>query len=317
MDATHNAALAALGERRFASFAEAADAALAGLSDAVPGTLVLARFDPDGEVCRVTDLRGAPIQGLERGVTLRVATPGVWIDQELLTSAGIRSSLVAPLELHDGNVVGLVCAFAPDAGAFMEGHRVLVTLASRVLAYEWEAVRAQAELRHLRDEARDGGKTDADTGLFDRDAFLEVLDREWKLAKRSTVQSYLVVCRVVVGGAVNGNGSPVSTLGLKDAAEVLSGVARTTDHVGRVGQGTLAAVLVGCHGSEGAEAFVARLRHAVSRATQGRPFSVEIACSYRDVKQFDSATEVLANSEDAANSATAPAPAAGAPQPGV
>ena len=194
----------------------------------------------------------------------------------------------------------------------MEDHRVLVTVASRILAYEWEAVRAQAELRHLREEARDGGKTDSETGLFDRDAFIEVLDREWRLAKRSTVQSYLVACRVVVGGDPNGTGSPVATLGLKDAAEVLAGVARTTDHVGRVGASTLAAVLVGCHGPEGAEAFVDRYRHAVARATQGRPFSVEIACAYRDIKLFDSASEALANSEDAAISA--PAPAAGAPQ---
>ena len=91
MDAPHNAALAGLSERRFASYAEAAEAALAGLADSVRGTVVLARFDPDGEACRVTDLRGAPVQGLERGVTLRVGAPGVWLDQELLASAGIRS----------------------------------------------------------------------------------------------------------------------------------------------------------------------------------------------------------------------------------
>ena len=321
MEATHTAALAALSARRFASFAEAADAALAGLSAAVPGTVVLARFDPDGETCRVTDLRGAPIQGLERGVSLRVSSPGVWLDPELLTAAGIRSSLVSPLELHDGNVVGLVCAFDQNTCAYLEDHRVLVNVASRILAYEWQAVRAQAELRHLREEARDGGKTDAETGLFDRDAFAEVLDREWRLAKRSTVQSYLVACRVVVAGTANGAGSPMATLGMKDAAEVLAGVARTTDHVGRVGTSTLAAVLVGCHGAEGAEAFVARLRHAVARATQGRPFSVEIGCSYRDIKLFDSAAEALANTEDASISAPtpapAPAPAPAAPQSGA
>jgi GGDEF domain-containing protein len=192
----------------------------------------------------------------------------------------------------------------------MDDHRVLLELASRILAYEWEAVRAQAELRSLREEARDTGKTDAETGLYDRDAFCEVLDREWKLAKRSTVQSFLVVCRIVVGGTTNGGGSPMATLGLKDVAEVLAGVARTTDHVGRVGSSTLAFVLVGCHGGEGAEAFVARLRHAVARATQGRPFSVELAVGYRDVVLFDSSEEALAHAEDAATFATAPAAAA-------
>jgi GGDEF domain-containing protein len=306
MEATHKVALAALGARRFASFAEAADMAVAGLSDAVPGTLVLARFDPEGEGCRVTDLRGAPIAGLERGVTLRISTPGVWIDPALLTTAGVRSSIVAPLELHDGNVVGLLCAFDTDGGAYLDEHRVLVELAARILAYEWEAVRAQAELRHLREESRDAGQTDAETGLYHREEFLEVLEREWKLAKRSTVQSYLVSCRVVVQDGANGNGSPIATLALKDAAEVLAGVARTTDHVGRVGSSSLAAVLVGCHGGEGAEAFVARFRHAAARATEGRPFTVNIAVAYRDIKLFDSAEEALGHTEDAATFATAP-----------
>ena len=310
MDAPHNAALAGLSERRFASSAEAAEAALAGLADSVRGTVVLARFDPDGEACRVTDLRGAPVQGLERGVTLRVGAPGVWLDQELLASAGIRSSVVSPLELHDGNVVGLVCAFDTEPASYSEDDRVLVNLASRILAYEWGAVRAKAELRHLREEARESGKTDPETGLFDRDAFLEVLDREWRLAKRDTVQSFLVAAHVVVGGQSNANGSPVATLGVKDAAEVLAGVTRSTDHVGRVGPSTLAAVLVGCHGPDGAEAFVARFRRAVERATQARPFTVEIAISYRDVKLFDSASEALGDFDAAASSAAAPGVAA-------
>ena len=310
MDATHAAALAALGERRFASFADAAETTLGGLSAAVPGTLTLARLDPDGETCRITDVHGDRVPGLDRGATLRVSTPGVWLDGEFLASAGIASSLVSALELHDGNIAGLVCALDRRREAYAESHRLLVRVAARILAYEWGAVRAQAELRQLRDEGRDRASTDAETGMLNHDAFLDKLEREWKLAKRGTVQSFLVACRVVVDGSPDSSDSPITALALRDAAEVLAGIGRSTDHFGRVGPESLAAVLVGCNGGEGAEAFLTRFHEALERATRGRRFSIELVASHRDITLFDSAVEALAETAQSATFAVASEPAA-------
>lgn len=306
MDATQNTALAALAARRFGSFAEAAEAALGGLAEAVPGTIVLGRFDPDGEACRVTDLRGAPIAGLSRGVALRLVGPDEWIDPELLRGVGIESSLTVPLELSDGNVVGLLCALDRPAGAYRTDHLLLLMLAARILGYEWEEVRTQAELRGLREQVRDRGKTDFETGLINRDSVVEVLDREWRLAKRSSVRSFVVACRIEVRGSGGSAAAPVATLGLKDAADVLAGSARATDHVGRVGAMTLAAVLVGCDSPEGAQAFVDRYRRALDRATEGRPFAVTAACAFFDLEHADSAPEALARAEAGAESGDGP-----------
>jgi GGDEF domain-containing protein len=305
MEATESAALVALVSRRFQSFAEAVEAALGGLSNALPGTLGLGQFDPDGETCKVTDLAGDPIPGLERGTALRLAGPeSDWLDRDLLRTVGIESSLVAPLELSDGNVVGLLFGLAAPRGAYGPDHGVLLGVAARVLATQWESVRTRSELRRLREGLRDGRRTDADTGLPNRDSFLELLEREWKLAKRNSVRSVVVACHVAVPGAGKAHGSPVALLALKDAAEVLAGSVRATDHVGRVEIAELAAILVGCDGRAGAEAFIDRYRRALERATRGRPFEIEVSCAFQDLGPTSSALDALARAEDSSRIGT-------------
>lgn len=308
MEPSEHAALVALSNRRFQNFAEAAEAALGALAQALPGTIVLGQFDRDGETCRVTDLAGEPVQGLERGAVLRLSGPAAgWLDAELLRAVGIESSLMVPLELSDGNVVGLLCALTPRPDGYNSDQQLLLAVAARLLEHEWEGVRTRAEVRQLRDRLRDGGNTDSDTGLPNRDSFIELLDREWRLAKRSTVQSLVVACEIDVRSRANGVAAPVATLALKDVADVLEGSARTTDHIGRVARSTLAAALVGCDGPDGAEAFINRLRRAIGRVTAGRPFAVEIRCAFCDLQHTDSAGDALDRAETAAR-VTAAAP---------
>lgn len=297
MERVENAALIALAGHRCPSFAEAAEGALRALEDTVAGTIALARFDSDAETCRVTDVAGRPIEGLERGITLQLPHPGEgWLDPELLRGAGIASSLCVPLEISDGNVVGLLCAFAAPAGAYGDDELALLTVAARLLGHEWESVRRRAENQQLRDRLRDDD-SDADTGLAKRDRFVELLDREWRLAKRSSVSSIVVACEVAVDAGGKAIAAPIATLALKDAAEVLVGSARTTDHLGRVGATTLAAALVGCNGPEGADAFIDRLQSAVARVSAGRPFSIELSCAYHDLEQAADAGEALKRAE--------------------
>ena len=152
MEPSENAALVTLSDRRFQSFAEAAGVALDALTQALQGTIVLGQFDPDGETCRVTDLAGEPIHGLDRGATLRLSSPAEnWLDAQLLRAVGIESSLTVPLEMSDGNVVGLLCGLAAPAGAYSPEQRVLLAVAARLLEHEWEGVRMRAEMRQPRD----------------------------------------------------------------------------------------------------------------------------------------------------------------------
>ena len=55
-------------------------------------------------------------------------------------------------------------------------------MAGRLLTYEWESVKWRADLRRLSERLRDPERTDPLTGLLNRVAFVEVAEREWRLA---------------------------------------------------------------------------------------------------------------------------------------
>jgi GGDEF domain-containing protein len=86
---------------------------------------------------------------------------------------------------------------------------------------------------------------------------------------------------------------------LKDAAEFLQATARNTDHVGRVGETSLAAILIGCQG-DGARAFVQRFEAAVARVTRTRPVTVEVACGFPPLAGTTSGVEALELADGAA-----------------
>jgi GGDEF domain-containing protein len=290
--------LVSLVQRRTRNFSEAIDSVLGALGDAIPGVVVLGQLEPDERVHRVIETRGNGVGGLQRGAVLPLAGEG--IDADFLRSLGAQAWLGAPLEMSDGRIVGML--FAADAGgdAYGAEHAALLGVASRLLSHEWENVGLRSELRRLRGRANAGPDTDADTGLPNREGFLKLLDHEWRLAERGTVQSVLVACRVGSGGSGDGNGavSPKSRLALKLAAEVLAGSTRITDRVGRIGETTICAILVGCELRD-APTFVARYLGALGRATDGRRPEIEVSCGVQPLAG-DSAEKVLALAEDAA-----------------
>jgi GGDEF domain-containing protein len=280
-----------LASRRFQSFAEAAETCLAMLGGVLSGAVVIGQIERDERLMRVLDARGAEGLGIERGTTLPVsgaaaaaeadagqlaAYRGDDLDRQLLGSLGIVERATLPIELSDGSVVGLVCALSQRPGAYQSDHLILLGLASRLLSYEWERVSAGAELRQLRQKLNEGAHIDAETGLSDREGVIEKVAREWRLARRGTVESMVVVCRINVEAHDSERNSALTMLALKDAAEVLSAVARWTDHVGRIGPCDLCVVMVGADGLPGVEAMSNRYAEALRRVTGGRPYEISI-----------------------------------------
>src|SRR4051794_22028294 len=173
---------------------------------------MLGQFDPDEGTCRVIEVRGDGVNGMRRGTTLPLAaaksangngsapTNGSApsqegrLDGEYLRGLAVKTWLATPLEMSDGTITGTLCAMATHTDAFCTDHAALLGISARMLSYEWESINRRAELRRLRERARDGATTDADTGLPNRDSFVDNLDREWRLAERGTVQSVLVTC---------------------------------------------------------------------------------------------------------------------------
>ena len=273
-----------LVNQRFASFADAADTTLSVLADAVPGTILLGELEPDDALCRVIDVRGDPLTDVGPGallplaaadesseagdapVTQRLPFDGS-LDRDFLRNLSIASELSVPLERRDGNVTAVVCALAGEDGAYRAEHVLLLGLAARLLAHESESVHSRAEIRRLRQRLHEDGSTDSATGLPNRENFLDLLTREWKLTERGSVQSMVVACKIETIGDGSQAGTAAAELALKDAAEILAGSIRSTDHVGRIGETSLAAVLVGCPDIAGQT----RLRAATNLRSHERP----------------------------------------------
>jgi GGDEF domain-containing protein len=314
MESSETTALTRLTNQRFRSFSEAVESVLATLEETIPGTLIVGQLDPAEELCRVVDLRGTSIP-MERGMSLPLAAATVGenggsgsdgppdvpvegrLDREYLSSLSVKACVAIPLEMTDGSIIGTLCALDTVADSYSHDHLVILAVAARLLGYEWDSVRRRVELQRLRERLREVDSSDADTGLLNRQSLLDRLDREWSLTERGSVESMLVVCQLSVDAPEGGLGETVATLALKDAAEVLSATTRSTDHIGRTGTMDLAAILVGCHGGEGARAFVRRFQAALERVTQGRAVPLSTFYGTQALADSPSAGEALERAE--------------------
>lgn len=300
--------------QRFRSFSEAAESVLGALADVVPGVLLLGRIDPD-EACRVIGIQGSGVDGVYKGMTLPLGSPpngdgggrgapgpplNGEIDQEFLDLLGVEACLGIQLEMSDGRIAGTLSALSSRPGAYRCEHVAMLGIAARLLSYEWESIERRAELRRLRGRLPKSANVDPETGLLNRDGFLDLLDHDWRLAERGAVESVLVAFRVDGDSDRSPNGDAMGKLALKIAAEVLEASVRTTDRVGRIGESTLAATLVGCR-LEQASVFVERFRTALERVTRGGNPRVELSHGIQAVGGVSSPQEALGLASAAAD----------------
>jgi diguanylate cyclase (GGDEF)-like protein len=305
-------ALSRLAARRFGSFADAATSVFDLLEAASPGgNLVLGQVDWDEGKCRVIDARG---DGVPRGVVIPLArgvpsngsAAAELLDAAALEALGPANWVAAPLDAADGSVVGLLLATGPGGDAPPRDIAQLILVGARLLSYEWESISARAELRRLAEVARDRTRTDPITGLPNRDTLVASIEREHELAKRGTVESYVVVCRLRDRDAlVKRFGEAMANLLLKDVAEVLGGAIRRTDYLARVSTDGLTVVLVGCKGPDGALAFLGRFERSLERVTASRPASVQLSYGIQRLAEADSPQQALELAEISAQSGPA------------
>ena len=298
-------ALSRLAARRFASFADAANAVLDLLAGAVPGGCVLlGQVDWDAGECRVLDARGGVV---ERGSSLPLSGGGdgsglIW--PEALASVCPGAWVTAPLDAADGSVVALLIA---SPGAEVAPPRYLAQLllvASRILSYEWESISTRAELHRLTEAVRDREHTEPVTGLPNRGALLGALEREWELARRGSVETFVVVAHLDERSTVaERHGQAVADLILRDVADVLTGAVRRADHLAQIADDALAIALVGCKGEEGARAFVARVARGLDRVAAARPAPARLSYGIQGLADTGSAAEAVELAEVSARAA--------------
>ena len=312
--------LARLCENRFASLGDAVRSVLDMLERQLPpGRVIFGELNYNSDEYRVLDARGEGVVALGAGTRLpmresfcihmangdappltgRVSEEDAYAELELCRTGGVQSYAAAPVEMADGTCVASVCAMSAEPDRYDEGDRALLTIAARVLAYEWEHVTREGELRRLTQLQRDLSG-DPLTGLPLRDTFLDALDREWHLTERGITESYVVALQPRgVEAARATSGDAVADLLLQNTAEVISRVVRRSDIAGRVGADVFGVILVGCKGSEGAEAFRARLEASFERVMSQRPEEVALLCGIERLADADSALSALGRAEDA------------------
>jgi diguanylate cyclase (GGDEF)-like protein len=305
-------ALSRLAARRFGSFADAATSVFDLLESASPGgNLVLGQVDWDEGKCRVIDARGdgvprGAVIPLARGLPTGGSATAELLDAAALEALGPANWVAAPLDAADGSVVGLLLATGPGGEAPSRDVAQLILVGARLLSYEWESISSRAELRRLAEVARDRTRTDPVTGLPNRETLVASIEREHELAKRGTVESFVVVCLLRDRDAlVKRFGEAMANLLMKDVAEVLSGAIRRTDYLARVSPDGLSVVLVGCKGPDGALAFLGRFERSLERVSSGRPAAVQLSYGIQRLAEADSPQQALELAEISAQSGPA------------
>jgi GGDEF domain-containing protein len=318
VESTETKTLIRICQSHFRSFSEAAESVLGALTDVVPGVLLLGQMDPNEQTCRVIGIQGGEVGGVQKGTILPLGSspngaegarsisgtqPSSEIDREFLDSLGVGACLGIPLEMSDGRIVGTLSALDSGVGPYSCEHIAMLGIAARLLGYEWESVEQRAELRRLRGRIPKGANVDPETLLLNREGFLDLLDHDWRLAERGTVESVLVAFRIYGDSDWSPNGNAMSKLAVKIAAEVLEANVRTTDRAGRIGETTLAATLVGCQ-LEQTGVFVERFRAALGRVTRGGNPRVELSHGIQALASVSSPQEALGLADAAADAPT-------------
>ncbi len=266
-------------------------------------------MDWDAGECRVLDSRGPSVP---RGTELPLAVEpdsSDLIDPEALAQLHAVPWASAPLDVSDGSVVGVLLAAGHHESGSPEQVLPVLLIAARLLSYEWESVSTRAELHRLTEAARDRRNTDPVTGLLARAALVEASEREWELSRRGTVETHVVVCHLRdLAELSDRHGEALADLILRDVAEVLAGGVRRTDHLGRVADDSLAAVLVGCKGPAGALAFLQRVEQAFGRVAAARPQIAVLSYGTQSLAETESAAQAIQLAESAARAGQHVAP---------
>jgi diguanylate cyclase (GGDEF)-like protein len=296
--------------RSFFDFSEATATVLDLLAKQLPDCAVFVAFhDAESQLLRIVEFRGPSIFGVRNGQTLAIVTrpgEGGIVDPApaILASPDVKNAdsfVGIPLELHDGSHFGTLCALSDSAKRFHRNEVELLTVLGRVIVNELdrenkeqEFERKHADLVEHAEQLRSDAFTDALTGVANRRGFERALAREWKLSRRGTVESYLVLIDLDGFKSVNDRfGHSAGDRVLQLCAQALQEAARGTDVVGRIGGDEFAAVLVGCESADDAVLFRERAHITLERYLKGEDARVSFSAGHQSLADAPSPVRAM------------------------
>ncbi len=296
--------------RSFFDFSEATATVLDLLAKQLPDCAVFVAYhDNDAQLLRIVDFRGPKTFGVHKGQTLALmARPGADSVPDpapsILASAEIRNAdsfIGIPLEMHDGSHFGTLCAVSSSAKRFHRDEVDLLTVLGRVIVNELDRETKEQELQRQNQDLAEHAErlrtdafTDPLTGVANRRGFERALAREWKLSRRGTIESYLVLIDLDGFKAVNDRfGHAAGDRVLYLCAQALQEAARGTDVVGRIGGDEFAAILVGCDSAEDAVGFRERAHQTLERYLKGEDARISFSAGHQSLSEASSPVRAM------------------------
>lgn len=298
--------------RSFFDFTDATSTVLDLLEGQLPDCAVFVAYhDADAQLLRIVDFRGSGVFGIKDGQTMALMSTAASNETGIVDPAPAilanpavkngNSFVGIPLELHDGTHFGTLCAIADQPKRFGRNEIDLMTVLGRVIVNELDRELKEQELRQKNDDLvehnqrlRSDAFTDALTAISNRRGFERALAREWKLSRRGTVESYLVLVDLDGFKDVNDRfGHAEGDRVLQLCAQALQEAARETDVVGRIGGDEFAAILVGCTSNEEATLFRERAHQTLERYLKGEDARVSFSAGHQSLADAPSPVRAM------------------------
>lgn len=124
--------------------------------------------------------------------------PGLWADNQVAMQLGLASYASAPLRAADGSLLGTLCAASSQKQKLVEGSEHLLAMFAQLISQFIEKEKLIAQLHLAHEALRQSADTDALTGLPNRRALLQELDR--RLVHHSQTGTQLVLCFIDLDG---------------------------------------------------------------------------------------------------------------------
>lgn len=188
---------------------------------------------------------------------------GCWGDSDAARALGINTYLSQPVKMLDGSVYGTLCGASESKVVIPPETIRILGLFAQLIAHQVERERQLQSLRRSNEELSRRSLTDPLTGVGNRRALLQELERTLERSRRQRVTVQVAFIDLDGFKAINDlYGHEAGDSLLQDIARKLTASVRTTDFVARYGGDEF--VVVTCN------ADLADLSQRLQRLTCGR-----------------------------------------------
>lgn len=220
-------------------------------------------------------------RALDEGRAVCQDVADIWGDSDAARALGIKTYASAPIRTSDGVLVGTLCAASAGAAELSDWARGTLNMLAKIVAQHIERERLIEQLKAANDELKVQALTDALTGLPNRRAVIEVLER--MLARYARDGTPVLVGMIDLDGFKSINDKLGHLAGdrfLKEIGHRLKAALRPTDVVGRIGGDEFAVIGLGTQSDADELELAKTLQDRLATATAGQYSLGDVELNY-------------------------------------